>query len=82
MKNNLPQKTIKTIHKPNQPGKWVYKPTRSAVLVCSCGNKYIATARKSNRLRLLHPSSGAKIILRKAGNIHFFIADEEEMITK
>ncbi|MEK7142135.1 MAG: hypothetical protein AAB818_00955 [Patescibacteria group bacterium] len=29
--------------KPNQPGKWVYKPTRSTVLVCSCGNKYIAT---------------------------------------
>ena len=41
MKNNLPQNKI--IHKPNQPGKWVYKPTRSTVLVCSCGNKYIAT---------------------------------------
>ena len=43
MKNNLPQNTAKKIHKPNQPGKWVYKPTRSAVLVCSCGNKYIST---------------------------------------
>jgi len=39
MKNNA----IKINKKPNQPGKWVYKPTRSAVLVCSCGNKYIAT---------------------------------------
>lgn len=34
---------VKINKKPNQPGKWVYKPTRSTVLVCSCGNKYIST---------------------------------------
>ena len=44
MKNNLPQNAVKKINnKPNQPGKWVYKPTQSTVLVCSCGNKYIST---------------------------------------
>ena len=43
MKNNTTQNAIKINKKPSQPGKWVYKPTRSTVLVCSCGNKYIAT---------------------------------------
>lgn len=33
----LPIKKISTI------GKWVEKPTRMEILVCSCGNKYIKT---------------------------------------
>ena len=48
MKNIIQKTTTAVIadqakKKPNQPGRWVYKPTRSVVLSCSCGNKYIAT---------------------------------------
>ena len=43
MKNNTTQNAIKINKKPNQPGKWVYKPTRSTVFVSSSPNKYIAT---------------------------------------
>lgn len=27
----------------NQPGGWMFKPLKSTVITCKCGNKYIVT---------------------------------------
>lgn len=37
----IPQKTIVQQKVHSQKGKWVEKPRRMAILVCSCGNKYV-----------------------------------------
>ena len=29
--------------KPSQIVKWVYRPLKSTIVVCACGNKYIST---------------------------------------
>lgn len=46
MKKN--KKNISPIAKKNvnQPGKWVFKPLRSIVVTCVCGNKYVITRKK------------------------------------
>jgi hypothetical protein len=34
---------------PSQHGKWVFKPLKSHVVTCSCGNKYIVTRDKQTQ---------------------------------
>ena len=43
MKKIAPKPEVK---KPVQRGKFVYKPLMSIVIVCKCGNKYVATRPK------------------------------------
>jgi hypothetical protein len=30
----------------SQRGKWVFKPTKSTIVICTCGNKYIVTRKE------------------------------------
>lgn len=47
MKHKTAQTPKVEIKKPqpqqSQKGKWVFKPLRSKILLCECGNKFVAT---------------------------------------
>lgn len=42
-KTIIPIKVVKAV---SQYGKWVFKPLKSTVVICACGNKYIVTRPK------------------------------------
>jgi hypothetical protein len=39
-----------------QAGKWVERPRKSEVLLCTCGNKYIKTREKQTSMHSLYQS--------------------------
>ena len=44
--------------KVNQVGKWIFKPLKSTVVVCVCGNKYIVT--RKNQTECVNCSYGKR----------------------
>ncbi|PJA33451.1 MAG: hypothetical protein CO184_01920 [Candidatus Zambryskibacteria bacterium CG_4_9_14_3_um_filter_40_16] len=45
MKTKITKSNIQTVSKKHfqKDGKWIVKPTKTEILLCKCGNKYIKT---------------------------------------